>query len=53
MTVGDVTVDMPVDAVAGTGELDSGIDGVIGNDFLSHFDLKLDFKSNVMVLTRK
>src|ERR1700677_490808 len=46
VTVGDVTVDMPVDAVGGTGELDSGLDGVIGNDFLSRFDLKLDFKSN-------
>jgi putative hemolysin len=53
VTIGDLSVEMPVYAVGGTGELDSGIDGVIGNDFLSHFDLKLDFKSNVMVLTRR
>ena len=53
VTVGDVSLDIPVDAVAATGELDSGIDGVIGNDFLSHFNLRLDFRSNVMVLTRR
>jgi hypothetical protein len=53
VTVGDVSVDMPVDAVAATGEIDSGLDGVIGADFLSRFDLKLDFKSDVMVLTRR
>lgn len=50
VTVGDVSLDIPVDAVAGTGEVDTGVDGIIGNDFLSHFDVRLDFKSNVMVL---
>jgi hypothetical protein len=51
MTVGGLSVDMPVDASAYDMTVDPTFDGVLGVDFLSRFNVQIDFQAKIMTLT--
>jgi len=53
LTIGDLSVDMPVDASGYDMKVDPEFDGVVGLDLLSRFKVGLDFQSKTMILTER
>jgi hypothetical protein len=53
VTVGDLSVDMPVDASGRDMTVDPGFDGVVGIDFLSRFNVQMDFQAKTMKLIER
>lgn len=53
VTVGNLTVDMPVDASAYDMTVNPSFDGVVGVDFLSRFNVQIDFPAKTMTLTER
>jgi hypothetical protein len=53
VTVGNISVDMPVDATADDMRVDPGFDGVVGTDFLSHFFVQIDYQAKTVTLTER
>jgi hypothetical protein len=53
VTIGNLSVDLPVDACGHEMAADEGNDGVIGMDFLSRFDVRFDFQARTMTLTER
>jgi hypothetical protein len=53
VTVGDVSVDIPVDASGYDIRLDMPFDGCLGIDFLSRFNVQFDFHAKTMALTER
>ena len=53
VTIGDLSVDMPVDASGRDMTIEPGFDGVIGTDFLSRFSVQFDFTAKTMTLTER
>ncbi len=51
--LGDVTMNMPVDAAPHKSVRGEEMDGVIGCDFLSRFDVRFDFQAHLMTLTER
>ena len=53
VTMGNLSVDIPVDASGRDMTVDPGFDGVIGIDFLSRFNVQFDFQAKTMTLTER
>jgi hypothetical protein len=53
VTVGDLSVDIPVDASGRDMTINPGFDGVVGIDFLSRFNVQFDFQAKTMTLTER
>ena len=53
VTVGDVSVNIPVDASGYDIRLDMPFDGCLGIDFLSRFNVQFDFHAKTMALTER
>lgn len=51
ITLGDLTVDLPIYANAYDMGMGEGFDGVIGQDFLSRFAVRIDYQARIITLT--
>jgi hypothetical protein len=53
VTIGSLSADMPIDASAYDMTVEPACDGVLGLDFLSRFNVQIDFQSKTMTLTER
>jgi hypothetical protein len=53
MGIGKFTIDTPVMLSPREAGPDAGMDGVIGNDLLSRYDLRFDFQAKTMTLVER
>jgi hypothetical protein len=53
VTIGNLSVDIPVDASGYELTLDMPLDGCLGIDFLSRFNVQIDFRAKTVTLTER